>query len=74
MGGSRRGEGGGGRSGRVGWGGGVQVGQIGVVGGDPGGGAIRGVGRGGGEAPLTSSCPPSNHTITINRTLTFAAS
>ena len=29
---------------------------------------------GGGQAPLTSPCPPSNHTITINLTLTFAAS
>ena len=29
---------------------------------------------GGGQAPLTSSCPPSNHSITINLTLTFAAS
>ena len=27
----------------------------------------------GGEAPLTSPCPPCNHTITINLTLTFAA-
>ena len=49
-------------SGRVGWGGGVQVGRFGVLGG------------GGGEAPLTSPCPPSNHSITINLTLTFAAS
>ena len=28
----------------------------------------------GAQAPLTSPCPPSNHTITINLTLTFAAS
>ena len=41
-------------------GGGVQVGQFGVV-----------VG-GWGQASLTSPCPPSNHTITINLTLTFA--
>ena len=46
--------------GRVGWR--VQVGQFGVVGG------------GGAQAPLTSRCPPSNHTITIKLTLTFAAS
>ena len=26
------------------------------------------------QAPLNSPCPPSNHTITINLTLTFAAS
>ena len=31
-------------------------------------------GGGGGGAPLTSPCPPSNHIITINLTLTFAAS
>ena len=31
-------------------------------------------GGGGAQAPLTSPCPPSNHTITINLTLTFAAS
>ena len=37
-------------------------------------GAIWGLWRGGGgaRAPFTSSSPPSNHTITINRTLTFA--
>ena len=29
---------------------------------------------GGAQAPLTSPCPPSNHSITINLTLTFAAS
>ena len=54
--------GGGGAGGLVG-GGGVRVGQFGVV----------GLGGGGG-APLTSPCPLSNHTITINLTLTFAAS
>ena len=43
-------------------GGGIQVGRFGVLGG------------GGAQAPLTSPCPPSNHTITINLTLTFAAS
>ena len=55
--------GGGGDSGRVGWGGGP-------------GGAIWGVAGGGGgaQAPFTSPCPPSNHSITINLTLTFAAS
>ena len=46
----------------VGGGGGIQVGRFGVLGG------------GGAQAPLTSPCPPSNHTITINLTLTFAAS
>ena len=45
------------------WWGGVQVGRFGVLGG----------GGGGAQAPLTSPCPPSNHTITINLTLTFAA-
>ena len=53
--------GGGGWEGRLG--GGVQVGQFGVV-----------RGGGGAEAPLTSPCPQSNHTITMNLTLTFAAS
>ena len=74
MGGSRRGLGGGGvregplgeggsGGGRVaGGGGGIQVGQFGVWGGA------------GAQAPLTSLCPPSNHTITINLTLNFAAS
>ena len=40
-----------------------------------GGGAPGGsVGGGGGaQAPLTSPCPPSNHSITINRTLTRAS-
>ena len=47
----------------------------GSVGGGGSGGAIWGVGGGGGaQAPLTSPCPPSNHSITINLTLTFAAS
>ena len=32
-----------------------------------------GGGGAGAQAPLTSPCPPSNHTITINVTLTFAA-
>ena len=54
---------GGGAVGRVGWGGG------------PGGAIWGGEGGGGGaQAPLTSPCPQSNHTITINLTLTFAAS
>ena len=72
-GGSRRGWGGG--SGRVGWGGGSKWGnsEWWWGGGGPGG-AIWGVGGGGAQAPLTSPCPPSNHTITINLTLTFAAS
>ena len=56
---------GGGGSGRVG-GGGVQVGQFRVVGGGSRWGNLG--------APLTSPCPPSNHTSTINQTLTFAAS
>ena len=30
-------------------------------------------GGGGAQAPLTSPCPPSSHTITIHLTLTFAA-
>ena len=40
-----------------------------------GGGVWGGVGWGGGgaQAPLTSPCPQSNHTITINLTLTFAS-
>ena len=42
-------------------GGGVQVGRFGVV----------VVGGGGAQAPLTSPCPQSNHTITINLTLTL---
>ena len=42
----------------------VQVGRVGVV--------VRG--GGGGQAPLTSPCSQSNHTITVNVTLTFAAS
>ena len=72
----RRGWGGGGgglREGRLGGGGGPS-GAIrgGGVGGGGLGGAIWGV-WGGAQAPLTSPCPPSNHTITINLTLTFAA-
>ena len=63
-----RGEGGGGLGGA--WGGGAPGGSV-------GGGGVQ-VGRigggGGAQAPLTSPCPPSNHTITINLTLTFAAS
>ena len=43
--------------GGVGLGGGVQVGRLGVGWG------------GGAQAPLTSPCPPSDHTITINPTL-----
>ena len=47
----------------------------GGLGGALGGGRSGRVGWGGGvRAPLTSPCPPSNHTITINLTLTFAAS
>ena len=42
-------------------GGGVQVGRYGV-------------GGGGAQAPLTSPCPSSNYSITINLTLIFAAS
>ena len=81
-GGFREGEGGGGY--RRGWrgggapggsvGGGVQVGQFGVVGGGVQVGRFGVLGGGGAQAPLTSPCPPSNHTITINLTLTFAAS
>ena len=58
-GGLRQGRGGGGlRECRSG---GVEVGRFGS-----GGGGVK--------APLTSPCPPSNHCITINLTLTFAAS
>ena len=71
-GGYRRGWGGG--SGRVGWGGGVQVGQFGVV---VGGGGSRwgdlGCWGGGGTGSPYLPLPSSNHTITINLTLTFAA-
>ena len=52
---------GGGGSRRVGWGGGP-------------GGAIFGVVGGGGIGSPYLPLPPSNHTITINLTLTFAAS
>ena len=45
-----------------GWGGGSRWGDLGCWGG------------GGAQAPLTSPYPPSNHSITINLTLTFAAS
>ena len=61
-GGLREGRLGGGGPGGTSWGGGgIQVGRFGVWG-------------GGAQAPLTSPCPPSNHTITTNLTLTFAAS
>ena len=53
-----------------GGGGGLREGQLG--GGGPGG-PIWG-GDGGAQAPLTFICPPSNHSITIDLTLTFAAS
>ena len=50
----------------------------GAPGGSVGGGGSRwgdlGCWGGGAQAPLTSPCPPSNHSITINLTLTFAAS
>ena len=60
-GGSRRGLGGGGGTLGVGW-----VSRWGDLG-------CWGAG-GGAQAPLTSSCAASNNTITINLTLTFAAS
>ena len=74
MGGGYKRGGGGALGGSVG--GGVQVGQFGVVvlgGVQVGRLGVLGGGRGA-QAPLTSPCPPSNHTITINPTLTFAAS
>ena len=72
MGGGTRGAGGGAPGGSVG--GGVQVGQFRVVvGGGSRWGDLGCWGGGGGQAPLTSPCPPSNHTITICLTLTFAA-
>ena len=73
--GSRRGLGGGAPGGSVGGGGPGAAVWRGGGGGGPGG-AIWGVGGGGGAQapPLTSPCPPSNHTITINLTLTFAVS
>ena len=43
--------------------GGVQVGRFGMGG-----------GGGGAQTPLTSPCPPSNRTITLNLNLTFVAS
>ena len=55
---------GGGGSGRVGWLGGTS--RWGDLGPRPSVGPSR--------APLTSSCPPSIHTIILNLTLTFAAS
>ena len=60
--------GGGGAVGRVGWGG-SRWGGGGVGGKRPWWLALGG----GGDRLLTSPCPPSNHTITINLTLTFAA-
>ena len=39
-----------------------------------GGGPTEAIWGGGGGAPITSPCPPSNHSITINQTPTFAAS
>ena len=62
MGGVQEGRWGGG-SGRVGW----LVVPSGAICSVAGGG-------GGAQAPLTSPCPPSNHSITISLTLTFAAS
>ena len=72
-----RGERGGGGLGGFGGGGGVQEGWL-------EGGRVQ-VGQCGGhmpprpsvgpsQAPLTSPCPPSNHTINLNLTLTFAVS
>ena len=60
------GGGGGEGSGRVGWLGGVEVGQF-------GGYMPPRPSVGPSQAPLTSLCTPSNHTITLNPTLTFAA-
>ena len=49
------------------------MGRFGVVGGGSRWGDLGCWGAGGGaQAPLTSPCPPSNHTININLTLTFA--
>ena len=64
---------GGGGVGRVGWGGGPG----GAIWGGGGGrgwhkALVVSSGGGGGGAPLTSPFHPSNHTITINLTLTFA--
>ena len=62
-GGFREERGGRGREGQ--WGmGGSRWGDLGWCGG----------GGGGAQAPLTSPCPTSHHTITINLTLTFAVS
>ena len=51
----------------VGWGGGSGWGNLGVTC-PQGQGLVHHT-----QAPLTSPCPPSNHTITLNLTLTFAA-
>ena len=61
--------GGGSREGRF-WGG-VQVGILGWWGG--GWHKALVVTGGGAHAPLTSPCPPSDHTITISLTVTLAA-
>ena len=63
-----------GRRGGLGWawgGGGLREGRLG--GGSKWGDFGWWEGGGGAQASLTSPCPPSNHTITINLTLTFAA-
>ena len=76
-GGSRRGWEGGRPGGSVGGGGGSKWGNSGWWWGKGPRRAIWGVwggGGGGAQVPLTSPCPPSNHIITINLTLTFAAS
>ena len=60
---------------REGWlGGGVQVGRFGVGGGLEGGQMPPRPSVGQSQAPFTSPCPPSNHAITLNLTLTLAAS
>ena len=65
----------GGGVGRVGWGGGTG----GAIWGGGGGGGwhkalvVSSGGGGGGIGSAYLPCPPSNHTITINLTLTFAA-
>ena len=62
----------------MGRGGGFYEGQLGV--GGPGGAIFWGgsmpprLSVVQSQAPLTSPCPPSNHTITLNLTATFAAS
>ena len=60
---------GGGESGRVGWRGGGSRWALWGGGYMPPRPSV-----GPSQAPLTSPCPPSNHTITLNLTLTFAAS